>query len=342
MTTGPSGFLQALWGDQPPGLVQTWEMRTKTTICHQHTHVDELTGQADVYTCVATAGKRIHARRRGTAQDAAAIAGLWLDLDVNGGPTGKTGELPSQDIALEVAHAHLEPTLTVDSGYGVHAWYLLPAPWRFRTAHERDQAARLAAGWYALHRATCIEHGGGLGATHDLARLLRLPGTVNAKNPQDPRPVRVLQRGPRHRLRVLEDLAHTVPLPADRLPGETAHVRALPLSPELRARVELLLDQVPEFASAWRHETANVAPWSGWSLSEWDMSVANIAAQGDGFTPQDLASIVRAHRLRWRPGDRKANRVDYLAGTIAKARAKPGPLHGVDPVTLELAWGKAA
>lgn len=76
------------------------------------------------------------------------------------------------------------PNLGVGSGYGLH-WY-----WLLETALTVSEWKPLAE---ALRRAM-VEHGwrADTGPTVDAARLLRPPGTLNYKVPDDPKPVTVL------------------------------------------------------------------------------------------------------------------------------------------------------
>lgn len=105
-----------------------------------------------------------------------------LDIDVkgtrdsNGKP--KTEGAESLDHAVEIAHLIAEPTLLGESGGGIHAWYLFDEPWLFSSDAERESAQTLAHRWHEAHRQ---KSGVKLDATQDLARLLRVPGTLNGK-----------------------------------------------------------------------------------------------------------------------------------------------------------------
>ena len=72
------------------------------------------------------------------------------------------------------------PSVLVDSGGGYHLYWLFGEPWVLHSDEDRQHAKRLQAAWVA--------YAGGDKAVKDLARVLRVPGTLNHKY-QPPRPV---------------------------------------------------------------------------------------------------------------------------------------------------------
>jgi hypothetical protein len=317
-------FLRTLWGDVPPGLIQIWIRNGKRSQYARSplgAAAHASAGRPDVYTGVALAHKDHGHSRRARSEQAIALAGLWLDIDVNGGPDRKTGAAPSKLEARKLAGALLEPTLVVDSGYGVHAWWLFDTPWRFVTLAEQQAGGLASAQWYALHRTQANKHGWTLDHTHDLARLLRIPGTTNAKDPGRPRTVTVLAHGGRRYSRE-ELLARAGEAGAVAL---TAAARTGPVQFILRTNAELeqqVLDALelnaPDFYETLTHQRPGT---EAWSMSEWDLSIATQAAQA-GWTDQRIADVLVWHRLQHDPTDPKAERIDYLRRTIGTARAR--------------------
>lgn len=314
-------FLEQLWGARLPHpelRIQTWTLATKRALLlRAPAGATVYAGRPDVYTCVALCRDR-KGPGRPAAADSRAITGLWLDLDVNGGPDRKTGACPTIEAAEELARAVAEPTITVRSGYGLHAWWLFDEPWVFATLTDQDQAARAAAQWFELHRRAGAKVGAGVDHAHDLARLMRLPGTVNAKG-NATAPVTGVLCGPRHnRAALLNKAATAGPTAAQRAwqPADAA-----PVTVAARAGAEIpddklaaALHNLPEFAAAWQHRRG-----AGWSLSEYDLALCSIAIQA-GWTDQDLADLIVHHRRRFEPDGAKAGRPDYLRRTIARAR----------------------
>lgn len=126
---------------------------------------------------------------RGAEQDISAIPGVWLDLDY--GSAHKRQDLPpSAEAAREVLESlELQPSALVDSGAGLHAYWIFREPWTLESAEERQRAAQLvqAVQAHVDQALGCW----GLDATHDLPRVLRVPGTHNWKYHDRP-PVQLL------------------------------------------------------------------------------------------------------------------------------------------------------
>ena len=131
---------------------------------------------ADPYVAVSFlkpgAGAKLGRRRRTSNATAAGIYGLWLDLDV------KPGGAPNLGAAEALAWEIAEPTLVVATGGGLHVWHLFGRPWLFADDDDRDAATALAVRWQEAHRRAA---GWNIDPTADLARVLRIPGTVNTK-----------------------------------------------------------------------------------------------------------------------------------------------------------------
>jgi hypothetical protein len=152
-------------------------------------------------------GKRartLHAEdTRGFASTALALAGVWVEIDV-ADPVHKQHDLPPtiDDALALLAECPLAPTVLIHSGHGLHGHWLFPELWRLghvdHSAEQRADAARLVEQWQAAWRALAGAHGWRVDATHDLARVLRLPGTWNHRG-AEPLPVRLLTWEPDRR-----------------------------------------------------------------------------------------------------------------------------------------------
>lgn len=321
----PSEFLTLLWGARPPGFMQLWHLTGKRSYYLRNPDQADYyaDAQVDVYTAIGLAHQDHGRGARAKADQIIAIAGLWLDIDVNGGPNDKTGAAPSTAAALELAHAIATPTIVVHSGYGLHAWFLFEQPWRLASYDEQDRAALASAQWYALHRAVATKAGYGLDGTHDLARLLRLPGTLNGKGGANV-PVDVAeQNGARYPREQLLELAARA--------GDVQVVARPQLSFDATAtgdealagvavgdRIAALIANDETFRDTWRCQRLDAA---GWSMSEYNLSLATQLVAG-GWSDPDIAEAIRLHRLRHDAGDTKGRRADYLARTITRARTE--------------------
>lgn len=308
-------FLEALWGDMPQSngpFIQIWSLGDRRSTYHASVAGVNVDGERDVFTAVGLTARRHGATQRAKADQICAIAGLWLDIDV--GPQA----CHTRNDAFALASAHAQPTLTVSSGSGLHAWYLFPEPWVFRTISERERAKIIAQQWCALHQQTAAKQGMRIDSVGDLARILRVPGTLNAKDPDQPRPVIALgldpANGPRHTYSSLA--RHLTHMPI--MPRRELH--AAPVSGDAThfdAKLDALLANSPEFAAAWEHEPAPGR--IDLSASAWDMSLCSLAA--GAMNDAELEALMHAHRARWNYDLTKLQRRKYIDDTLAKARS---------------------
>ena len=78
-------------------------------------------------------------------------------------------------------------SLAVDSGNGIHAYWLLKTPYRTDTDELRDKAETCLKGWERYINGRAMqEHGWRFDAVYDLPRMLRTPGTTNFKTEEHP------------------------------------------------------------------------------------------------------------------------------------------------------------
>ena len=98
--------------------------------------------------------------------DIQAINCLYADIDSHD-YEGK------EQAAAHVKSLQPKPSVVIDSGGGYHCYWLLKEPFELNTSLKRDIASRVQRQW--------VMHVGGDLAVHDIARILRLPGTLNYK-----------------------------------------------------------------------------------------------------------------------------------------------------------------
>jgi Family of unknown function (DUF5906) len=184
-------FLQTLYGQNtPPGLLTLWEKATKQSV-----HVDPadtakaeaiaaqwVTESKDVYFGVALRQPGLASHQRGKVEACGALPGLFLDIDIEDGTGAHAAKnLPTADQAAEIVARYPEPSAIVNSGHGLHVY------WLFDSVQPIDDANRamLSAQSEAFQR-KAIDYAKSKGwhvdATGNLDRILRLPGTINTKS----------------------------------------------------------------------------------------------------------------------------------------------------------------
>lgn len=103
---------------------------------------------------------------RNSLRDVAAVNCLFAEYDSK----------DFSDVAAILAHIArlpVQPSVLVNSGGGVHAYWLLDEPYTLSDSTSHTRANRLQSAW--------VEYVGGDAAAKDLARVLRVPGTHNHK-----------------------------------------------------------------------------------------------------------------------------------------------------------------
>lgn len=204
-TAAAEDFLRLLWGPNPPaGFLVTWSKDLGPRSSSDSYPATDLARAAaaavneadlptgpgipdydwslgrEVYFGTCLQAEEPEGWRRGTASGACAIPGLWADLDV-AGPAHKSASLPpTKEAAADLARrAPWPPSVLVDSGNGLQAWWLFPNPLPLKTDDDRKRAADLVARLQDCLRQN--PEGWEVDPTADLARVLRLPGTWNRK-----------------------------------------------------------------------------------------------------------------------------------------------------------------
>jgi putative DNA primase/helicase len=289
-------------------------------------------GGRDVYLGVSLADRDLGPTRRVEAAQAAGIVGLWLDVDFAGPGHKKKGLPPTEaDAQALIAAMPLSASCVVHSGHGLQPWWMFKEPWLFAGPEERARAAGLALGWNELLARKGADRGWAVDRVHDLSRVMRLPGTWNYKDKENPVLAKILVADWTRRYDPGDFEPFNVPQgPA--VPQGTAgpyKCGSLVLRPDASpsyAKMEALLANCPEFKRVWSHK--KTFP----SASECDLSLASFAVRA-GWSDQEIADLLIFHRRTWHPeGIGKATRFDYVAWTISKARGNTDRAEAVQAV----------
>ena len=196
----PREFLTALWGDPPPGVVLVWTLPKQ--VSSWHTRFDGINRDAedhrgdDVYTGVGIARRELNhftTKNKLTEEEVTGLAGLWADIDCDHPVHRKKNLPPSLEHALEtIEEAHFEPTLLVNSGHGLQAWWLFRRPWLFGSAEEHELGRRASQWWHHHIQKLYTARGWTTDSVFNLDRVMRLPGTWNNRDPLEPKPVTII------------------------------------------------------------------------------------------------------------------------------------------------------
>ena len=319
--------MSALFEHKPRNtFVQVWHKGTKKNAYHKD--ISEAAAlaislRADVYVCAGLSAKDYGRSKRATREQIVGIPGIWLDIDVNGGPENKKNVAPTVEAACEFAHEVLEPTLLINSGYGLQAWWLFEEPWTFATTPEQQRGAELVAGFHLTLKNIAKAKGWKLDSTHDLARLMRIPGTVNTKGGLEAdctgygEPVQE-QDGPRYSIERLSEHAQSVSMS-----GLTMQVtRDVTIGMESSAnppaeKLDALIENSDAFKRTWDKSRQDDTV-KAWTQSEWDLSLASQAAHAQ-WEDQEIANLLIAYR---RKHGQDLKNGQYYEKTIARAHKR--------------------
>lgn len=290
---------------------------------------------SDVYfgTCVVSSKVT---KGRGKYADMAGLASLRLEVDV-AGPGHKAAKLPpDKETALRLLDGFApRPAVVVDSGGGVHAYWPLREPWIFNNDEDRQRAQTLMKRLWPTVAALFAEHGWPLDPVHDLARVLRVPSTLNHKIPEHPRLVRLIRSDDGPRYTVDEFDAALAPAPQeDRRKGYRPRCSAGkavsdPVSYQApsAAMIKELCAGSETFRNTWGLNRPDFTKGDG--SPDWSRYDGAIAGCMAVLLPRDsayawIAGAIQAFRRKHctSGADRdKAQRADYLDRTISEALA---------------------
>jgi len=251
--------------------------------------------------------------QRSREEDIAAVSCVYADIDAKDFGNSK-----------RVAENHIKelnppPSIIVDSGGGFHCYWLLEEPFEITTKFKLEVAKSLQARW--------VDYVGGDLAVHDLARILRIPGTLNHKY-DPPREVKIVYQN-LDRLYTPDSLEEFLP-DLDHRGGGEEELDELNIPAPARPN-SLTAKQIVKLARGAADGEKFEKLWKGWSEnypseSEADLALCCMLAFWTGGDYEKIDYLFRASK-RYRE---KWEREDYRYNTIIKALAKVKDFY-VDP-----------
>jgi hypothetical protein len=331
----PADFLNLLWQFKPKEMyVLIWTLHDKCS----HWYCDvaaaaEFVVKAhglDVYVGVGLSRADRGPTQRCVSDDVAGISGFWADFDLKSEAHAKA--LPATIAeAISIIPECMPPTVVIATGNGAHAWWLFKEPYVFDDGEDRKDTARLVSRWQTLLRLRASQRGWAFDRLSDLARVLRIPGTANLKDPNNPKAV-TLHSATDRRYNLsdfqnyLDDAAVPDPEAEEKATREWAEQfadKSLVINIDARIPQEMLdgwLAKDLRFKNTWLRQRHDLKDQS---QSGYDMALAAFGAQAS-LTEQQIVDLIVHHRSLYARSQR--TRLDYFQRTIAKAfRPSLGP-----------------
>ena len=309
-------FLDTLFSGKPQNdLILIWE-KGKSLVSHWFKSTDEADkliqqlikdNSSDIYVGCGTRRKNLGMGKKGENGDIYGIGALWLDIDVNNenDPSHERKNNPKTfEEARELINFFpLEPTILIHSGHGYHVWWAMKEFWNFETKDHRAVAATTLEEFQRVMKANASAKGLNIDSTFDVARVLRIPGTMNMKKP--PHVPVVMESGPGKSYSMIE-LTVAIKQCKDKL-GITDIVKQVSgivsegtpsqytINTDAQPPHEMwqgLFDHNEKFAQTWRMQRKDLKDGSN---SAYDYSMINFALH-NGWSDQHAVDLVMYFR----------------------------------------------
>lgn len=285
----------------------------------------------DLYVGVGLSRQDYGLKQRCLSENVAGIVGVWADFDLRSDAHPRDTLPTTIEQALSILPGEFAPSIVVLTGNGIHIWWLFREPWTFESVEERNAAATLVSRWHTLLRDNASQRGWTYERLADLARVLRVPGTTNCKDPANPKPVVIhsqadVRYNPSEFAEFLDDLG------VSDEEGEasiaqtwTELFKDTAITINLAARIpddslNRWLEEDMRFRNTWfrqRHDLHDQ------SQSGYDLALCNFGFR-NGLSEQQIVDLLIHHRTIHKQKHR--TRIDYYQRTLAKAAESAGGL----------------
>ena len=122
---------------------------------------------------------------RSSAQHITRLSALWADLDYKPKPGGLGSYPEAMEVVADLSNAlGIQPSAIVHSGHGIQPYW--PVEDGDLTDENRDAVATLLKRWGSLVKQFALNNHGSADSVFDLPRIMRVPGSVNWKDPEHP------------------------------------------------------------------------------------------------------------------------------------------------------------
>ena len=280
---------------------------------------------------------------RGKLEDTGAVVAFIADFDIAADDRGKKALPPDFETVMAIIDAHkFRPSRLIDSGRGVHAYWLFSSVIELTNKTEIANAAKAAE---LFHRAVVLPAVKEVGAysvdsVFDLPRVLRLPGFQHIKTGRT-----VSEIGGK------KGAAYGDLYDYDELVADVEQLAAqLKVQPKRRAgasvKVDWDLEREPQhfvietlkkntrFAQIIKNKATDLP-----SASEVDYAIANICLNLEQIADEEIARVLVWVRREMGVAPKRTTPgalVDYYKATIANAKERQGATERVGEVLQQV------
>lgn len=181
--------------------IYLWTMPDKRTYNFSVDQLSEMTNLAkelttqnkNVYFGICPTEKILGEYKRPKINDISGVSVFWADIDIADDAHKAQNLPPDVQSAIMLLPDVLPPSIIVHSGHGIHAYWLLNEEWRLNNDEERQQASNIIKKLQGHIRQAAQLENWHVDSVADLARVLRLPETLNFKIPGRPEKCQVIE-----------------------------------------------------------------------------------------------------------------------------------------------------
>lgn len=336
----PFDFFKLLWLEKLASLfILVWTLRDKRShwfrdVTAAARFVESVHGQ-DVYMGFGLSPEDYGPTHRCPSENIVSIAGAWADLDLYS-EAHRSKPLPHTiEEALAIIPSDLPPTIVLRTGNGLQAWWLFREPEVLSTGEERDRAVRVMNRLHTLLRLRADRKGWSYDRLSDLARVVRIPGTINAKDQANPKSVEVYsQSDRRYNLSDLEEYLNDAGVPGEDDAGEMWDRRPDQQNLSINLDASFPQDVLDgwmaadlRFKDTWLRHRRDLKDRS---QSGYDLALANFGADA-GLKPQQIIDLIVQHRRMH--AQKPRTKIEYYVRTIAAAMDREGGIDSTPAAT---------
>lgn len=331
MGGGYREFLEVLFGakEDEQGFILLWRSAGRRSSWFKSASgaadwLDKQKDRRNIYVGVGLSPSQMGVHQRCKQAEVSGVVGVWADIDVLHPCHKKKNLPPDRESAMQLLkNTGKRPTIVLESGHGLQAWWVLTEPVFFDSEEERRAAHQSCWSWQEYLKQHAAALGWEIDSTPDISRVLRVPGTINHKPPHPPvDSVLIEAYGPKYDL--LSDFEMATTRPDDRPAPIEVTGGGFLLSEDAQPPLTKLEVMEEIYGKRWRQTMERKrTDFKDSSGSSYCFSLAQMCIQAE-WSDQEVVNLL----IYWRRKhgeDLKLDRPDwYGKHTIQKARTAVG------------------
>lgn len=269
-------FLKNIYHGVTDGYISLFTLPSRRSIHFPASELEKLAKRAEqagkhenTYFVVCPHKECPPAGKRGDSEDALYVPCFGQDFDLKG-PAHAEQRLPEtkEEIIAFLKELDIQPGIIVFTGHGLQAYWLLDEPYRIDNDDDRNYISRIIKGFEQYVHDAARQKGWKFDTVSDLARVMRVPGTLNHKG-DTPISCEVIESsGIRHPIGTFEPYAEYAPVP-------TVVSEPVDIDPAMIGNAQRIIDNCA-FMRYCRDEATVL------SEPNWHAMISNIALTADG------------------------------------------------------------